>query len=213
MQNADFIVNYDDIRITNFLLAPKMCQTLVREDEHRRKIEAIRIYIRTNNNRLPGDRNITLSWSNGFLQVHNGNHRLVALALENPTATYRDIREYVSFLHDRVLNEQREYYFHVYTNQCEHSPTIRLKDYHSHAHGGVKRAFTATPIFFRDPNIFRRNENWGHGPDTSFGLTIGNVMHAINNYNAIDFSGQMEFTAQIVNQTVQKPPTKPVPHF
>lgn len=188
-------MQYDDIRITNFLLAPKMCQTLVLDPEHRRKIDGIRGYIRTNNNRLPGDANITLSWSNGFLQVHNGNHRLVALALENPAATYRDVRDYVSFLHDRSLHEPRVYYFHVYTNQCEH-PTIRLEDYHSHEHGGVKRVCTVTPIFFRDPEIFRRNENWGHGPDTSFGLTIGNAVYAINNNNAIDFNEEVVSLAQ-----------------
>jgi hypothetical protein len=172
------------VRIVDILLAPKMCETLVLEPGHRRRIDDLRIAIRDGDGKLPMPSNdsnkIILSVAEGRVQVHDGNHRLVALALENPAATINNIRNHIRYVHDKELYSPVSYHFHIHTNFIGGAGEgISSSD------GRVKHISSRKPICFMDPEIFSREDVYDGKIYTSFGLSIKTAVDAINNENKI----------------------------
>ncbi len=145
------------IPLKQLLLAPKMCDTCVLGLVHRKKIKEFCNDIAQNGNKLPTHytKDIILSYTRGYVQVHDGNHRLIALAFQNPNATVANISDHIEFIHDTELNEPRPYYFHILTN---FQKNVKFDIIEDSKDGKVKCINSKSPIFFRDETIFKRKD-------------------------------------------------------
>ena len=167
-----------DQPISTILLAPKLCSDLVQQSKHRQKIDSIREYIKLHEGKLPETSledgiilSVIIRGTNTFIQAHDGNHRLMALALERPDATVADIIPYVRYVHDEHVSEPLPFFFHCFTNPIA-SSRKQFHTLHSAKDGDVKEVRSSSPIFFRDPTIFQHGEVFDGCIYTSFGLSL-----------------------------------------
>lgn len=110
----------DDILIWDFILAPKMAEELMAPG-HQSRINSIVEFINKSCGKIPDREALMLSvirYPNirPQIQVHNGNHRLVAMALTKPDATFSDVAHLVDSLNDGCLETDIVYHYHVFTN-------------------------------------------------------------------------------------------------
>eukprot|EP01033_Poteriospumella_lacustris_P007816 gene7816-5624_t len=180
-----------DILIRDFILAPKMAEELMAPG-HQSRINGIVKFIEKSGGKIPDREALMLSVIRypdipPRIQVHNGNHRLVALARFKPDAKFADVAHLVGSLHDGWLETNIAYHYHVYTN---FSPRCRLAvEECPSADGPVKRIFTKVPISFTDPEVFQHVEVWDGRVHTSFGLPISTVVTAMESAAKISYEG------------------------
>ena len=179
--------------VEDILLAPKMDLELFSGYSHKARIDALYKYIYQNAGQLPYGEGITLSYVNGKVQVHNGNHRLVALVMYNHNATIGSIQQHITSIHHERVNCGEIYYFHIFTN---FQSSVDFEEIET-SDGAVKSIITKVPISFLDQGVFKED---------SLGMPIWKVARYLTCPKVV----QSTFTSQYRYKSAASTVTKPV---
>lgn len=182
------------ILVEDILLAPKMDLELFSGYSHKSRIDALYKYIHQNAGQLPYGEGIILSYINGRVQVHNGNHRLVALAMYNHNATIGSIRQHITSIHHEQVSEGKIYYFHIFTN---FQPGVDFEEIET-SDGAVKCITTRVPISVLDQEIFKED---------SLGMPIWKVARNLACPRIVQPTSTSLYRYKTATPTITKPAT------